>query len=95
MNSILYTMNNIINEMIATGVATLTEKITFYETKIKESETGFIKKVLGEPTDNYPIEAHLKGLSTMRAMVAEMKSALAELQPKKSVKPVKRGRPRK
>jgi len=90
-------MNNIINEMIATGVATLTEKIAFYETRIKESETGFIKKVLGEPTDTYTIEAHLKGLVTMRGMVAEMKNALAELQPKsvKSVKRVKRGRPRK
>lgn len=92
MNSILYTMNNIINEMIATGVVTLTEKINFYENKIKESEIGFIKKVLGEPTDTYTIEAHLKGLVTMRGMLAELHRTLAELQPKKSVK---RGRPRK
>lgn len=90
-------MNNIINEMIATGVVTLTDKITFYEKTIKESEIGLIKKVLGEPTDNYTIESHLKGLVTMRGMVAELHRALAELQPKsvKSVKRVKRGRPRK
>ena len=85
-------MKNIINEMIATGVATLTAQIEYYTNKIAQSEQNLIRKVLGEQIDSYSLESHTKGLSTMRGILAEYQRALNELQPAKSTK---RGRPRK
>lgn len=88
-------MKNIINEMIATGVATLTAQITYYTNKIAQSEQDLIRKALGESTDSYSLESHAKGLSTMRGILAEYQRALNELQPSKPAKTAKRGRPRK
>jgi hypothetical protein len=91
-------MKNIINEMIATGVATLTAQIEYYTNRIAQSEQSFIRKALGESIDSYSLEAHAKGLVTMRGILAEYQRALNELQPakpKRAVKQVKRGRPRK
>lgn len=88
-------MKNIINEMIATGVATLTAQITYYTNKIAQSEQDFIRKTMGESTDSYSLESHAKGLVTMRGILAEYQRALNELQPSKPAKTVKRGRPRK
>jgi hypothetical protein len=88
-------MKNIINEMIATGVATLTAQVTYYTNKIAQSEQDLIRKALGESIDSYSLEAHTKGLVTMRGILAEYQRALNELQPSKPTKTAKRGRPRK
>ena len=85
-------MKNIIDEMIATGVATLTAQVNYLTGKIAQSEQDLIRKAIGDMSDNYGLEAHAKGLATMRGMLAEYERALKELQPAKRVK---RGRPRK
>jgi hypothetical protein len=90
-------LNNVLNEMIATGVATLTEQIQYYTNKIAQSEQEFISKVIGNSTDSYSLASHAKGLTTMRDILAEYQRALNELtalQPEPPVvKKAKRGRP--
>jgi hypothetical protein len=89
-------MKDILEQMRAKAIDTLTQKIEWRKRKVLESQEKAIAILMGDRDPNYTYEQTCAGIVTLHSIIALMEGHLALLQPP-VVEPVKakRGRPSK